>query len=228
MPLLLLGDGRLPAGGHAHSGGIEEAVTTGRVADLPSLASFLAGRLATAGLVAAGLAAAACHRAGRDRAGRDDADWDRLDAEADARTASAPLRTASRRQGRQLLRAATTMWEVPLLEAFGSAASPDGPHHAVVLGVVSRAAGLQPVDAALLAAYGSVCSPASAAVRLLSLDPLAVHALVAGLAPDVDRAARTGAAAGAGALEDLPCFTSPLLEVGAEWHAAREVRLFAS
>ncbi|MEU8110687.1 urease accessory UreF family protein [Micromonospora sp. NPDC048947] len=59
--LLLLADGRFPAGAHAHSGGLEAAVAAGRVTDLASLEAFLAGRLATAGLVGAAFAAAA-HR----------------------------------------------------------------------------------------------------------------------------------------------------------------------
>ena len=64
-PALLLSDSRFPAGGHAHSGGVEPAVTAGTVSDLASLEAFLRGRLRTAGLVAAGLAAAACVRAVR-------------------------------------------------------------------------------------------------------------------------------------------------------------------
>ncbi len=54
---LLLSDSRFPAGGHAHSGGVEPAVTAGIVIDLESLEAFLRGRLRTAGLAAAGLAA---------------------------------------------------------------------------------------------------------------------------------------------------------------------------
>ena len=50
--LLLLADGRFPAGGHAHSGGLEAAVARSRVRDLASLRAFLDGRLATTGLVA--------------------------------------------------------------------------------------------------------------------------------------------------------------------------------
>ncbi|HEX6468716.1 MAG TPA: hypothetical protein VF069_06420, partial [Streptosporangiaceae bacterium] len=57
--VLLLADSRLPAGGHAHSGGVEPAAAAGAVTDLAGLADFLRGRLATAGLVAAALAAAA-------------------------------------------------------------------------------------------------------------------------------------------------------------------------
>ena len=57
---LLLGDSRFPAGGHAHSGGVEPAVTAGTVTDLDSLELFLRGRLRTSGLVSAAVAAAAC------------------------------------------------------------------------------------------------------------------------------------------------------------------------
>jgi hypothetical protein len=52
----------VPAGGHAHSGGLEPAVTAGAVTDLTCLEVFLRGRLRTAGMVAAGLATAACAR----------------------------------------------------------------------------------------------------------------------------------------------------------------------
>ncbi|MGW6776309.1 urease accessory protein UreF, partial [Streptomyces sp. NPDC055037] len=50
--LLVLADGRFPAGGHAHSGGAEPAVAEGRIRDADSLASFCRGRLHTAGLTA--------------------------------------------------------------------------------------------------------------------------------------------------------------------------------
>jgi len=57
--LLTLADSRLPAGGHAHSGGVEQAVAAGLVHDPASLAAFLLRRLQTSGAVAAGLAAVA-------------------------------------------------------------------------------------------------------------------------------------------------------------------------
>ena len=55
--LLTLADSRLPAGGHTHSGGVEQAVAAGLVHDPSSLAVFLLRRLTTSGAVAAGLAA---------------------------------------------------------------------------------------------------------------------------------------------------------------------------
>jgi urease accessory protein len=209
--LLVLADGRLPAGGHAHSGGLEAAVSSGRVRDLAGLDGFLRGRLATGGRVAAAFAAVACARTGAWR------DWD---AGLDARTPSPALRRASRAQGRALLRAGRAMWPVPDVGRE--------PHHPVALGAVARAAGLGPLEAAVAAAHGTVTGPASAAVRLLGLDPYAVHAQLAALAPECDRIAADAAARAGDGVDELPAAGAPLLDVGAEHHARWEVRLFAS
>jgi urease accessory protein len=105
---------------------------------------------------------------------------------------------------------------------------PQGPHHAIVLGAAAADAGLKPLDAARLAAYGSIAGPATAAVRLLGFDPFAVHAVLARLTPAVEAVAAEAAAASDGPLEDLPCLSAPMLDVAAERHLAMEVRLFAS
>jgi urease accessory protein len=217
---LLLADGRFPAGGHAHSGGLEAAVTAGTVHDLPSLDRFLRGRLRTAGLVAAGLAAAACATAAGPTASADPtARWLALDAEADARTPSPAQREASRRQGRALLRTARTAWSrAAYLSELGPA-----PHHAIALGAAAAAAGCESAQAALIAAYQSVTGPASAAIRLLSLDPLAVNALLAALAPDIDAVATAASSS-----TELPCSSGPALDLLAEVHVRTEMRLFAS
>jgi urease accessory protein len=210
--LLTLADSRLPAGGHAHSGGIEQAVAAGVVTDPRSLETFLRRRLATSGAVAAGLAAAGCTAAGDPRR------LDGLDAEADARTPSPALRTASRQQGRGLVRVGRRAWPSPLWKAL-----PALPHHPLALGVAAAAGGLPARDAASAAAYLSVSGPATAAQRLLAMDPLTVAAVTARLAPDIDAvaAAATGAA-------QLPAPTDPLLDLLAEVHAARKDRFFAS
>ncbi|MGP3998939.1 urease accessory protein UreF [Streptomyces sp. 8N706] len=219
--LLVLADGRFPAGGHAHSGGAEAAVDAGRIHDAGSLADFCRGRLHTAGLVAAGLAAAAA-------AGADPL---RLDEAADARTPAPALRATARRLGRQMMRAARATWPSPELEAL-AAARPRGAHQPVVLGLAVRAAGLSPLDAAHTAAYESVSGPATAAVRLLSLDPFHATAVLARLAPAVDAVAQQAADAAPRAVHDgvdaLPAASAPLLDIAAERHAAWPVRLFAS
>ena len=223
--VLMLADARFPAGGHAHSGGLEGAVTAGTVTDVASLELFLVGRLATAGVVAAGLAAAACAGAA-DGAGEV---WEWLDAEADARTPSPAQRDASRRQGRALLRAARAAWPSAALDAL---AATRNPHHAIVLGATAAAAGCTPADAAQVAAYLTVTGPASAAVRLLALDPIQVSAAIARLAGPIGQAAARGARAVARAgpanHNDLPYPSAPALDLYAEAHAQAEVRLFAS
>jgi urease accessory protein len=213
----MLADGRLPAGGHAHSGGVEAAVQAGRVRDLIDLGEFLRGRLATTGLVCAAFAAAACQRS------QSIVDCAELDMGLDARTPSPALRKASRAQGRALLRVGRHMWTVAPL-----AGHPDGPHHPVALGVVAAAAGLDPGQAALIAAHGAVSGPASAAVRLLSLDPYAVQAQLAGLASACDQTAERAASFAGAPVDTLPANGAPLLDIGAEIHASWEVRLFAS
>lgn len=214
---MLLADARFPAGGHAHSGGVEPAYNSGAVADLASLELFLRGRLRTSGVTAAGLAAAACDPR---------ADWAALDAEASARMPSPAQRDASRRQGRALLRAARAAWpeasylgELASAPHHGSAAHHgSAPHHAIVLGAAAAAAGCQPGHAAYLAAYQSVSGPASSAVRLLGLDPIAVNAIVARIVPEIDEIA----------WECLPSPSAPNLDLLAELHATAEVRLFES
>jgi len=213
--MLLLADGRFPGGGHAHSGGVEAAVAAGSVFDLPSLERFLAGRLSTAGVSAAGLAAAACTL---------QHPWALLDAEADARTPSPAQRAASRALGRGLLRAARLAWPSSHLDTL--AVEQPSPHHAIALGAASAAAGLSPAEAASVAAYGSVSGPASAGVRLLGLDPLAVAGIVASFDDRIEQIAR--AARPDDPLDLLPSPAGPLLEIGAELHAQWEVRLFAS
>ncbi|MEV5520489.1 urease accessory UreF family protein [Streptomyces pseudogriseolus] len=219
--LLVLADGRFPAGGHAHSGGAEAAVHAGRITGAETLEDFCRGRLHTTGLVSAALAASAA--LGVDPAA--------LDAAADARTPSPALRAAARRLGRQLLRAARATWPGAELDALARR-FPKGAHQPVVLGVAARAAGLGPEDAAHCALYESVGGPATATVRLLSLDPFDATAVLARLAPEADRVAETAVRAAHRAttegVDALPARSAPLLELYAEAHAARTGRLFAS
>ncbi|MEU0968267.1 urease accessory UreF family protein [Streptomyces sp. NPDC005917] len=220
--LLVLADGRFPAGGHAHSGGAEAGVKAGRITGAASLQEFCRGRLHTAGLVAGALAAAAVLGV----------EVRELDAAADARTPSPALRGAARRLGRQLLRAARTTWPSAELDALARE-FPKGAHQPVALGTVARAAGLSAEDAAYCAAYECVSGPAAAVVRLLSLDPFEATGVLARLAPEVDRVVDRAVEAArrvaeGGGVDELPAGSAPLLEIGAEWHAGWAVRLFAS
>jgi urease accessory protein len=219
--LLLLLDSRSPAGAHSHSGGMEAAVTAGFVGEPADVERFCRARLVTAGRVAAGFAAAAARGWS---AGWDAGQWQRLDAELSARTPSPAARQASRRLGsglRRLLRA--THPDVDLDGRWSRCPAP-APHHPLVLGAGCALAGGGPRTAARAAAQSTVAVGASAAVRLLGLDPYAVHAIQHRLTPVVDEVADDAARPGAG----LPAASTPAMELLADVHAQRKDRLFAS
>jgi urease accessory protein len=205
--LLALADSRLPTGAHVHSGGIEVAIASGLVSELATLKAFLVRRIRTQGLVSASVAAAV-HRG--------DISLDDADRETDARTPAPAARDASRRQGRGLARLARRVW----LHADWDDLGPR-PHLAVAAGRVGAMSGLQPEHSALHVVYTTMTGSATAAQRLLALDPAAVAAVTFELSGLCES---TAAEASAG-LADL---SDPLLDTLAQRHAGRERPLFAS
>lgn len=224
--LLLLLDSRSPAGGHSHSGGLEAAVTAGYIRDVADVEDFCRGRLRTSGRVASGAAAAAARLA---LTGADPQQWQALDGEVSARTPSPAARAASRQLGAGLRRLVRAMLPDAGLDGLWTAVAPDPPHHPLVLGAAvakATASTESPALAARAAALGVCTAPASAAVRLLGLDPYSVHAMLARLAAEIDAVADD--AARAVRASDLPCDGAPALDLLADLHATAEVRLFAS
>jgi urease accessory protein len=215
--LLLMLDSRSPAGAHSHSGGMEAAVDAGLVRDLADVETFCRGRLRTAGRVAASAAALAARLDFNDPLA-----WLDLDDEVSARTPSEAVRTASRQLGsglRRLLRAS-----VPDAAFEGAWSLIDGaPHHPLVLGAATRLSAADPSTAAVAAALATCTASASAAVRLLGLDPFAVHGLLARLAPEID-----AVAADATMRREVAADSAPALDLLADFQLTREVRLFAS
>jgi urease accessory protein len=247
--LLLLLDSRAPAGAHHHSGGMEAAVGTGLVAGLPDLEDFCRAKLRTSARVAAAFAAASCRLQAHDaeravvlppaQLRADPAEnpglpsaaadpWAELDAEFDARTPSAAMRAASRQLGGGRLRLLRSLCpDADLVTPWARCARP-APHHPLVLGAGVGLAGGAPELAARAAALSACASPASAAVRLLGLDPFAVQAMLARLAPDVDECARRAAKDAGEPPASLPSDSAPALDLLADYHLTAEVRLFAS
>lgn len=215
--LLLLGDGRLPTGGYAHSGGLEAAIARGWVRSPRDLADFLRGRAHTVGFVAACCAAAALPIAG------DAAALRRLDAELVARTPSPALREVGATLGRMLVRAMCAVHPHELL-----ASAPRGLQQPVAYGVVGAALGLDARQVAGLVLHENVTGPATAAVKLMSLDPFTAHAAVAELTGELDELATQAAEVATGPIEDLPATTGPLSDLAGELHARADMRLFAS
>lgn len=205
--LLTLADSRLPIGGHVHSGGVEEAVASGLLRDVASVELYLRRRIRTSGLVTASLAAAVC--AGTLEPGR-------AELEADARTPSPAARAASRAQGRGLLRLAKQVWPQADWRALGAR-----PHLSTVFGVVGTVCDAAPEDIAAVTVYTTMTGAATAAQRLLALDPAAVAACTVRLAALCDATARQAA-------KSLAAVSDPLQDVLAERHLRRDMPLFAS
>ncbi|MFC9994916.1 urease accessory protein UreF [Nocardia sp. NPDC127526] len=205
--LLTLADSRLPIGGHVHSGGVEEAITSGLLRDVPTVELYLRRRIRTSGLVAASLAAAVCAETLTPA---------RAELEADARTPSPSARTASRAQGRGLLRLAKQVWPQAQWSGLGTR-----PHLSTVFGVVGAESGASPEEIAGVVVYTTMTGAATAAQRLLALDPAAVAACTIRLAAVCDQTARQ-------ATKGLAALSDPLQDVLAERHLLRDMPLFAS
>ncbi|MEU1961244.1 urease accessory UreF family protein [Nocardia sp. NPDC019304] len=205
--VLALADSRLPIGGHVHSGGVEEAVASGLVRDVATVELYLRRRVLTSALVAASLAAAVC-------AG--ELEPARAEAEADARTPAPAARAASRAQGRGLARLAKQLWPGHDWSPLGTT-----PHLSTVFGMVGPAAAVQPGEIAGVVVYTTLTGAATAAQRLLALDPAAIAACTVRLAGLCDRVA-------AEAVTGLAAMSDPLQDVLAERHRQRDMPLFAS
>ncbi|HEX5618566.1 MAG TPA: urease accessory UreF family protein [Solirubrobacteraceae bacterium] len=200
--MLVLSDSRFPAGAHAHSLGLEEAVNQG-LSDVPA---FAAARLRLVAEADARVAVAA-------RRG----DVEGAEAEWLARCPSPVLRDVGLRLGAQLLRSASAIWPV----------TPRRTPRPVALGEVGTAAGVDDAGVALLALYDDAATVTSAALKLLPLDPAVTTRWLAELAPQMELAARA-IAADHRPLAAQPAPAAPAIELAAPVHQQRRERLFAS
>ncbi|TSI15056.1 urease accessory protein UreF [Brevibacterium aurantiacum] len=234
--LLMLGDGRLPSGGYAHSGGLEQAIRQGWVTDVSDLKDFLRGRLHTTGLMNAAFAVSARHIVGDHRslseAGDRPADTTVdetaeslaiLDAEFCARTPAPALRTTGEWLGTLMLRSMQRIHPHPLLEYL-----PKGLQQPLVYGAVGRALELGAAETAAVVLHEAVTGPATAAVKLMSIDPFQAHGAILSLGEELDVAAEAAADYELTPARDLPALSSPLSDFAAEMHVKDHVRLFAS
>jgi urease accessory protein len=221
--LLLLLDSRAPTGAHSHSGGMEAAVTAGLVQDLADVEEFCRFRLRTTGLVNAAFAAHACAAW---LSGAAPEVWRELDEELSARTPSAAMRIASRQLGGGLRRLLRAMLPDADLDSPWLGLPAPAPHHPLVLGAAVALAGGDPALASTAAAVATCSGPASAAVRLLGLDPFAVQAALARLLSG--EGPPSGVSNAADSPRSLPSHAAPALDLLADVALTAEVRLFAS
>ncbi len=210
--LLLLADGRFPDGAHAHSHGLEAAIEAGRVHDTSSLADYVTCRLWTSGRTDA--AATRLAAAG--------VDPDVLDAAWCVRTPNTVARATARSLGRSLSRTASRV--VP--DRPIALADRRPPVQPVALGLLAAAVGCDPDEAALASAHGTTATLSAAGLRLLSLDPFDVAAILHHLRSAVEGV--VSSTVGLSDVEDLPHASTPFAEIDIGRQAVLDGRLFRS
>jgi urease accessory protein len=184
LPLLQLGDSALPIGGYSHSWGLEAAIDRGIVRDAAGLESWTRSWLAHGMAPFEGVVVAAVCRAAAEE---DVALLGKANDLLEAGLTPAPLRSASREMGEQLLSLAES-WPWAAISTFLLArraseecAKPSlarrankqidsySWHHAVAFATLAAAAGATPRDALLVYLHQAAMSVVSAGVRAIPI-----------------------------------------------------------
>ena len=223
LALLQFADGLFPAGGFAHSFGLETYAQDGVVRDRAGLEAFVTAHLEGSAGPADAVAVAPAVRLA---AAADLDGWVALDERLEAMKAVPELRAASRQMGRQTLRVAAALgadaFLIDLARAVDDGLSPG--HHAAVVGAALGRSGVEPEAAAGAYLYSTAALLVGAGLRLIALGQVDGQRVLAAMRP---RLARLAAAAAAASPEDMWSFT-PGLELAGIRHATLEARLFRS
>ena len=223
LATLQFADGLFPAGGFAHSLGLETYAQDGVVRDRAGVEAFVAAHLEGSAGPADAVAVTAAVRLAR---AADVTGWIALDERLEAMKPVPETREASRQMGRQTLRVAAALGADEVLAALARAVG-DGlapGHHASVFGAALGRAGVEPEVAAAAYLHSTAALLVGAALRLIALGQLDGQRVLAAMRP---RIARLAAAAATARPADMWSFT-PGLELAGLRHAALEARLFRS
>lgn len=228
---LLLADARLPVGGHAQSGGLEPAIVHGlEIGDVPA---FITARLRTVARIDAGAAVVARHAVVTQHAATDELDPDkgatRLSADDvetawAARTPSGAARNAALATGRGIHRLLTRLAPDSDALTWLEELPRERRHRPVALGALAAHLGLDAHATARVAAYDDIQTVASAATKILPLDPLDPVMWTLAAAPELE--ALVDEIAPLRAPRDIPATAAPHLDLWLERHAHTTRRLF--
>ncbi len=215
---MLLADGRLPTGGHAHSSGLEPALAGGLLQS--QVPDFIPRPLETVGLVRApGTVITRRWAVSEGSAG----ELEDISRELLARTPSAPLREASIQLGRGLARLASRLWpQHPAVQML--MALPGHPMRPLALGIFTAISGMDDLQAARSCLYDDAQTVASAALMLLPVDPAEPVEWLLRAASTIETVAK--AAVAVEGVTDIPATTGPLVEQWSLEHHARSRRIF--
>jgi urease accessory protein len=223
LAVLQFADGLFPAGGFAHSLGLETYAQEGVVRDRAGLEAFVTAHLeGSAGPCDAVAAATAVRLA----AAHDVTGWVALDERLEAMKSVPETRAASRQMGRQTLRVAGALGPDPFIADLARAVD-DGltpGHHAAVFGAALGRAGAEPEVVAGAYLHSTAALLVGAGLRLIALGQVDGQRVLAAMRPRIARLATAAAASTAG---DMWSF-NPGLELAGLRHAALEARLFRS
>jgi urease accessory protein len=223
LATLQFADGLFPAGGFAHSFGLETYTQDGVVRDRAGLEAFVIAHLeGAAGPADAVAVATAVRLAGTGEV----AGWIALDERLEAMKPVPETREASRQMGRQTLRVAAALGADPFLTELARAVA-DGlapGHHAAVFGGALGRAGVGPALAAAAYLHSTAALLVGAGLRLIALGQLDGQRALAAMRPCIARLAEAAAAA---TPADMWSF-NPGLELAGVRHATLDVRLFRS
>jgi urease accessory protein len=223
VSLLHFADSAFPAGGYAHSFGLEHYCQAGIVRDRDGLERFLLTQLEGAAGPCDATAVAGALRA----FARGDLDaCRRLDEALEAMKVVKEFREGSRQMGRQTLRVAATLTADPRLAGYlddVNARRAPG-HHAIAFGLTAGALGWGAEAAAVAFLYSTTALLVGAALRLMPMGQLEGQAVLWSLHPVIERVAREAAERAPG---DLWSFT-PGLDIQGMLHERLEARLFRS
>ena len=223
VALLQYADGLFPAGGFAHSFGLETYVQDGTVTDRAGLEAFVVAHLeGSAGPADAVVVATAVQLA----TAVDLVGWIALDAKLEAMKTVPETRAASRQMGRQMLRVAVATTGDPFVAELGRAVAEAraAGHHAPVFGATLGRAGATPVDAAAAYLYATAAVLIGAGLRLMALGQLEGQRVLTAVRPRITRLAGAAATASPDAMWSF----NPGLELAGIRHASLDARLFRS
>jgi urease accessory protein len=223
LAVLHLADGLFPAGGFAHSFGLETYAQDGRVHDRATLQAFVTAQLEGAAGPSDAVAVAAA--VGAATAG-DHPTWLEIDGRLEAMKAVPEFRAASRQMGRQTARVAAAVTQDTFMATVARAIDDTlaAGHHAAVFGAALGRRGVEPEAAAAAFLYSTAALLVGAGLRLIALGQIEGQRVLTAVLPRIGRLAAEAAATPLG---EMWSFT-PALELAGLRHAGLEMRLFRS